>query len=268
MSYASIAVHVAPTPESHTRVALAAALAERFGSHLIGLAVDDPQMSVFAASSPTIAAQADGEAADLLRVAEQQFYAFSGRAPSREWRGGVDLVLDALLDCANAAELFVAGLHEEDPPEHRMSVDAGILTAKAGRPVLVAPKGVETLPQECALIAWKSARECRRAVTAALPLLKLCKRVRLVCIDGDPAEDRAMTDAVQLLLRHGVEASSGLRTSSRLGTVATLLEVALESGADLIVSGAYGHSKFEEWVLGGFTYDLLAQTDRLTLICN
>ncbi|MFX8637079.1 hypothetical protein ABTM28_19980, partial [Acinetobacter baumannii] len=92
----------------------------------------------------------------------------------------------------------------------------GTLAAKAGRPVLVVPEGAETLPGECALIAWKSTRECRRAISAALPLLKLCKRVRLVSIDGDPAEDRAMTDAVQLLMRHGVEASCGLRTSSRL----------------------------------------------------
>ena len=78
-----------------------------------------------------------------------------------------------------------------------------------------------------------------------------------------------LTDVANHLLRHGVQATVDADIAERDGPAADqLLDVADRRKADLIVAGAYGHSRCQEWVFGGFTRALLAQTARAVLFSH
>ena len=120
------------------------------------------------------------------------------------------------------------------------------------------------------MIGWNDTRESRRAVVDALPQFKRAVHVAVVEIaaDEDLARARAhVADVVGWLGRHDVvaEAVASLATGD---DASQLYDVAREHGADVIVAGAYGHSRLREWALGGVTRDLLMRTDRCTLLAH
>jgi nucleotide-binding universal stress UspA family protein len=121
------------------------------------------------------------------------------------------------------------------------------------------------------VVAWKDTREARRALADALPILKCADEVLVVAVcDADDRQDtRPHTASVAAyLMRHGVEAHDKV-VAARPSEVAGVLQAeATAAGADLIVSGAYGHSRLGEWVFGGVTIDLLHNPQRFLLISH
>ena len=141
---------------------------------------------------------------------------------------------------------------------------------QAGRPVLLVPTSAITLKLDRVLIGWKDRPETRRAVSDALPLLKHAKSVTVVEItaEDDLAAARARVgDVAVWLARHGIKAEGVTRLSNGNDAVA-LYELGQDSGADVIVAGAYGHNRFREWVMGGVTRDLLLSADRCALVSH
>jgi nucleotide-binding universal stress UspA family protein len=123
------------------------------------------------------------------------------------------------------------------------------------------------------VVAWKDTREACRAVSDALPFLQRAQTVHLVEIcdskDAAPAATTRLADVAGYLLRHSVNATVSVGINEEDATAAHyLLDVAERHDADLIVAGAYGHSRFQEWVFGGFTRALLAQTARAVLFSH
>jgi len=114
------------------------------------------------------------------------------------------------------------------------------------------------------VIAWNHSREAARAISGALPLLRLAKQV--VVLDG--AEQQSLVGARHLpqldlaayLQRHGVVAEFRVFTP-KADYGAGILAIARDSGADLIVMGAWGHSRIAELVLGGATRHLFQYSD-------
>jgi nucleotide-binding universal stress UspA family protein len=104
--------------------------------------------------------------------------------------------------------------------------------------------------------------ESTRAVTAALPQLKLAKSVLLALINpetlGERHGEQPGGDIALYLARHGVNVEI-MREQSSAGTAPALLGLARDCGADLLVAGAYGHSRYREWVAGGVTRTLLEE---------
>ncbi|MGY3439252.1 MULTISPECIES: universal stress protein [unclassified Marinovum] len=130
-------------------------------------------------------------------------------------------------------------------------------------PVLVVPDG--TMPQgapQHVAIAWNESNEALRTVRAALPLLKTAKRVSVVVIDP-PVHGPGRSDPggllSQYLARHGVKVEIDVLARSLPRVSDVLLRYATDSSADLLVMGAYGHSRFREAILGGATRDMLEQ---------
>jgi len=107
-------------------------------------------------------------------------------------------------------------------------------------------------------VAWKPSKAADRAVQAALPLLLAAERVTVLVADEDGSGE-AMSPALQDVQRR-LDSRFELRRVNLAGrqTSMALLEEAQAFGADLLVMGAYTHSRFFEWVLGGVTRDLLA----------
>jgi nucleotide-binding universal stress UspA family protein len=144
---------------------------------------------------------------------------------------------------------------------------------QAGRPVLVVPDTVNWLDLRSVLVAWKDTPEARRAIAAALPLLRKAKDVIVAEIPegegGQSAAASRVRDVVGWLSRHGISASERVpELNEPRDPVVQLEEIAGAAGASLIVAGAYGHSRFRELILGGMTQHLLTQTGRCTLLSH
>lgn len=257
-TYASIMIPMDPEPDAECRVRVAATLADRFGSRLIGVAAHPIVAPLyFETPVPGIASAIELEERQAQRemaAAEAVFRRVSGTRAQCEWRQALALPGDFTLEHARAADLIVAGLPRRGAAmAHPMRVDAGDLVMGAGRPVLFVPSGTEFLAAKRIVVAWKDTRESRRAVADALPLLRDAAEV---FVANFGAEQSGAKDVCAHLGCHGMHASLVQRPQP--GVVSdTLLRFAEHEAADLIVCGAYGHSRTREWAFGGVTYDLL-----------
>ena len=134
-------------------------------------------------------------------------------------------------------------------------------------------KATRRLAAASVAVAWKDSREGRRAVIDALPFLQRAERIQLVAICDDkaaaPATAARLSDVADHLLRHGVKTTFNAAIAEKGSDAAEqLLDIAERQRADLIVAGAYGHSRLQEWAFGGFTRALLAQTERAVLFSH
>lgn len=141
---------------------------------------------------------------------------------------------------------------------------AGALALSCGRPVLVVPRtGAKSLSPSRVMIAWNGSREATRAVADALPFLKMATEVEVVSVSGgEDAESRApgARDLCRHLNLHGIDAESIILPPPEIEISEALLSRAAARGADLVVLGAYGHSRFRELVLGGVTRHFLGHS--------
>jgi nucleotide-binding universal stress UspA family protein len=146
----------------------------------------------------------------------------------------------------------------------------GALVQQAGRPVLIVPGTIDKLVLGHVIVAWKDTRETRRAALDALPLLKMAARVTVVEVaaEGDLESARLhLEDVVVWLKRHDIAAAL-LVSASNGDDTGRLNAIAQEQNVDLIVAGAYGHSRLRELVLGGVTHDLLLCPGRCVLVSH
>jgi nucleotide-binding universal stress UspA family protein len=130
----------------------------------------------------------------------------------------------------------------------------------SGRPVLVVPYiHHEPAKVESILLAWDGSSAVARTLGDAMPMLKLASRVQAVRVVDVTSDDvRAPDiDIERHLARHSVDVD--VLTLKNAGDVTdTLLSHAADSGADLMIMGGYGHSRFREFVLGGTTRGVLS----------
>jgi len=162
-----------------------------------------------------------------------------------------------------------AGLGKAD--EQGQPHEIASLLLQAGRPVLVIPERASlVMPLTRVVIAWRPAREAARAVHDALPFLRTAKSVDILIYDGE--SDASAGEHVDALMshldHHGVKARIHSQESSGIDIGSLILSHAEKTGADLIVAGGYGHSRFLEWILGGVTRELLAATSVPLLLSN
>lgn len=275
MTYATLLVHLELGRPNTGLLKIAAELAERFHACVIGVAARQPLQMMYGDGYAVgdVYEHDRDELAEQMKSAESEFRAaLVTRAPSLEWRSGkmYSYPADYLAQEARGADLIVTGIASGDFLDASRAVNAGDLIMQAGRPVLLVPTAATTLKLDRALIGWKDTRETRRAVSDALPLLKEATSVTVVEIAaGDELDDaRQRVDDVQAWLsRHGIQAEALTRLSTG-SDAAALYELGQDSGADVIVAGAYGHNRFREWVLGGVTRDLLLSANRCALVSH
>jgi len=152
------------------------------------------------------------------------------------------------------ADLIVTALPESG---ESMALEAAMF--QTGRPVLAIPAvGHTTIAQTAPIaVAWKRGPEAARALTAALPFLSRCMGEISVLGVGEPDEPKNLTPVVDYLAMHGIKARGRTIPDRAGGTGAILLEEAGRHGAGLLVMGAYSHSRWREFVLGGVTHHVL-----------
>jgi nucleotide-binding universal stress UspA family protein len=132
---------------------------------------------------------------------------------------------------------------------------------------LVAATNQENFRINKVLVGWKDTREARRAVTDAMPFLQMAQEVRVITIDDDATDEtwNGLADVVAFLSSHGVKAKADVFPEKSDG--GSIDDLAEAMHADLIISGAYGHSRFREWIFGGATRSLL-ENDRLNRVMS
>lgn len=268
MLYNVIMVQLDIDDPSTQRLEAAWQLAEAFEADLIG----------FCACNILTPAPVDGDGGFEARFFAQQtddikrhledvrnrFDEVTGESGRASWRGLIGDPTGALAKHARAADLVISGRPwNGDQASGLRSVDPGSLVLSAGRPVLLLSADKPSISLNRILAGWKDTREARRAISDALPLLKLASDVLLTAVeDGDRQETaESAADVVRFLMKHGVKVRSEVLSSSR-NVGDALLETAEAMQADLVVAGGFGHSRLREWIFGGVTKTLI-ETDSI-----
>jgi len=273
MSYSTIMVQLDLDQPNEARLQVAAELATRFDSRLIGIAAGDIQPLYYAEGMAAEEFLEKDRAAIKSQIAtiEQDFRRrFKGHSAPVEWRSALQRPTDFVAQEARAADLIIAGAHRGGIDRLRQ-VDAGELVLRAGRPLLVVPPQAIQLSLKTMIVAWKDTREARRAVNDALPLMHKAQAVVVVELVENKSERSAaksrVDDVASWLVRRGI-ATASIATKELIGVPSQLDIIAQDEGADVIVAGAYGHTRFTEWVFGGVTHELLKLGKRCVLLSH
>lgn len=274
MAYKSL-LTIAASPEGALGTITAAAqIATTMDAHLdaLALGVDRTQVgySYVGSGAVVIAAAMDRAEAEAREAEAALTSAIGAQAPTL--RSSVESVvtqLGALTDVVAArarySDLVILPLPygKSRGVEDEAVTEAALFEGMA--PVLIVPpSGMRTATPKRVIVAWNQSREALVAARRAMPFLKRAEMVQVVVVDP-PTHGAERSDPggllCQLLVRHGIRAEVSVlaRTLPRVSEV--LARQVRDFDAEMLVMGAYGHSRFREAILGGATRDMLEHVD-------
>lgn len=274
MAYKSL-LTVATSPEGLLDTVTAAAqVAQTMDAHLDGLAlgVDRTQIGYsYVGSGAVVIAAAMERAEAEAREAEAALNA-ALQAQSPTLRSSAESVvtqLGALTDVVAArarySDLVVLPLPygKSRGVEDEAVTEAALFEGMA--PVLIVPpKGMKSGTPKRIIIAWNQSREALVAARRAMPFLRRAELVQIVVVDPPPhGPERSDPGGLlcQLLVRHGVKAEVCVLARALPRVSEVLARQARDIDAEMLVMGAYGHSRFREAILGGATRDMLEHAE-------
>ena len=270
MGYRTILLNLQDPDRAETVVRAGIGLARTFGAHLIGLYVVPKVQYFYATAAIQVATEVfeaerrffDEQAAKIKMTFEREV---PGDVVS-EWcsiEADGPVAINSIVAQAICADLVVTA---QIDPEQGLESHIGTperIVMESGRPVLVLPyAGKFNSIGDNILVAWNATREAARATFDALPLLKKAKGVKLLWINpgsesGGGGTGVPGSEMAAVLSRHGIKVEVGHSVTKDIGIGDELLSRAADQGADLIVMGAYGHSRVREYVFGGATRHIL-----------
>ena len=264
MNYKSILVHIDNGQVCKQRIDVAVKFAQKHEAHLTALYwVPNPMtpMALESGVTPEILQALMEESEQLAAAAEQLFTrAVKSADLQSEWRAVDDPLPGQLALHARHADLVIAGQY--DPSDTKSTANAVVvqMTLASGRPTLMIPY-IGTQAEEIGeriMVAWNGSREAVRAVHDALPLLTAAQNVEVIAINPDSGQDEIpCADICIHLARHGVHVNAKESRTKNIRVGDEILSRAADEAADLIVMGAYGHSRMRELVFGGATREVL-----------
>jgi nucleotide-binding universal stress UspA family protein len=260
MSFKSILVHVDPSTACDERIRLTIYLAHRFKAEVTGVFVLPSLEMVAPPESGAAAVVVATWLAELEEAAAKTGQQFLARLRSEDidgaWHMDHGPAVPHITRRGRITDLVVLGQHDPDNPTVLTAPEEVIMGC--GRPVMMVPyAGRFNHVGEQAIIAWNGSRECTRAIHDAFPLLVPNKTIDIRAINPD-ADDTALHDElVQQFALHERDAKFHADVTKDLSPAGLVLSHVADSGGDLVVMGAYGHSRLREMVLGGMTRDML-----------
>jgi len=270
--YKTIVVHVSPVSGMPATFALAAGLARDHGAHLVGTAVTGwlelnalmatgAPMAVMPAPDPELLRQ---EARTRLEAFERN--CFEADVDSFESRMLDTTAVEALILESRYCDLLVAGT--QDVAEYGVLAPSrlpGRLVTQCVRPVLLVPPGAKQPSGKFdkIMIAWNGSPGASRALPFALPLVQRASQVFIAVANPeteriDMGAEPGADLATYLARHHRSVKVVGLETVQEAGSA--LCDLARQHHVDLLVAGAYGHSRMHDWVLGSTTGSLIEQS--------
>lgn len=282
MAYKTLLTIATSAEQCELAITGAASIAAAHDAHLdiLALGVDRTQVGYSYVGSGAVILQAAVERTELeakeIETAARK--AIAEQTPTLRWSveaavSQLGALTDLVAQRARFADLVVLPrpYGQAQGPEAEAVIEAALFEGHA--PVLVLPDsgaGRAPNPRRVA-IAWNQSAEAMSAVRQSLPLLKTADLVSIVVIDP-PQHGAERSDPggmlCQMLVRHGVKAEVTVlaRTLPRISDV--LARHVRDMNADLLVMGAYGHSRFREAILGGATRNMLEQAEVPVLMAH
>ncbi|GAB5467034.1 MAG: universal stress protein [Rhodospirillales bacterium] len=267
MALKTIVVHLTNDEDHMVRLEVAKSLARQHDAFLTALFITRPSETLHHIAgrgvSRALLEQAAESAAQRAVELETEFKSYCDRKSiPHQWIVADGEHLEMLAEHAHAADLLIVTQPNEKFLEDRLRKRlAEEVVMNSGLPVMVLPRGWhdDWTPKRI-LIGWKPTREAVRAVRDALPLLREADEVMIGTISPSTEDAISTLEISQYLMRHGIESSS-IDMQKNGGTGVTLLAMAQAHDIDLMVLGAYGHSRIREIILGGVTRSLLREAD-------
>lgn len=273
--YKTIIAHVDDSPALDARLRAAAWLANAHEAHLVGCAATGTSWPAFAMLTGPMGVPTAAEFESLRSAARAGLQRFATRVrqlgvASVEERMVEDEHRDALLLLARYADLAVVGMEGGDSPTVRGLPQ--YLAMQGARPVLVVPPGYDDRPiADIVVVGWDGSAQAIRAIAGAMPVLARARNVRLAVVNPDQESglhgEEPGADMALYLARHGVPVEV-LVEQTRLPAGEALLGIAAASTAGLLVTGAFGHSRYRQIVLGGVTRLLLERATLPVLLAH
>ena len=280
MEIKDIVVHVDASERAAERIQLAANLAAKKDAHVTGVfAIPDPYTPAMMAGGYVpvdFFEQIQQEAIEDSKKAETQFLKImEAGGVHGEWRAEQGVASSVVSRHTRYSDIAIVGKGDYDDavrfPHAELPAD---LMMTCGRPVMVVPNAGhwDTVGSQV-LVCWNASRESTRAVNDAMPFLQSAEKVTVLSVNPHKASsgdhgDTPSADIALHLARHGVNAEAASTVSTGIEITDAILARASDLGADMIVSGAYGHSRTREWVFGGVTEALLQNTTVPTLLSH
>lgn len=278
MSYKTILAILDTADNSGAVADFAFAIAVQNNAHVIGLHAETisavPLVAPMEIPDP-VAVQAlqdmaHSETKEVERIFRQKANAAGASFEWRSFATSTGYGAAPLIESARSADLLIAS--QADPAKPSDShVDVDSFLFESGRPVLMIPYIIrQPKPIKRVLIAWNGSKEAARATFDALPILKAADEVEIFSVD--PADtalqspDTAGADIAANLARHGVKATLATAASADRSASQVIENRLSDSSIDLLVMGAYTHSKLWQMIFGGTTKTLLQSMTALTLL--
>lgn len=264
MSYKDLLVLIDPSGAGANVLECAVNLAAAHEAHLTGLYLGyDPLIGFAEAQLPAELLQTHQE--NLVRSEQEARGRFEETCRrtgiNAEWRAATEARLANLILSVRYVDLVVMSGEAANTADLVVHRYADNVVMSGGRPVLLIPESYRWEQGfQQAMVAWDGSREATRAVHDALPLLRDARKVTVMEVtdrDDSVARDPG-SDIAAHLARHGLATESAHSVKTELSVGDQLLSACVDHGADLLVAGAYGHSRLRELALGGVTRHLMS----------
>lgn len=279
MAIKDILVHLNGTDDGKAVVEAAIGLAERHDARLVGLYAgvpyDMPTYVIAQLPAEVIIAHQAHVEENAKATADMFEKACMADGISHDYREGDwrDPVEDVVCLHARYADIVMIAQPGPDSAIAHAREIADRIVLGAGAPVIIVPSAS---PKDSigdkVLVGWDGGAHAARAIRDALPILEKASSVKVLAVDPKPGRaglgDLPGADLASFLATHGVKAEADHRKSVGGDVGATLLNEAADYGADLIVTGGYGHSRLGELLLGGVTDTLMEQSSVAVLMSH
>lgn len=279
MGYRTILAVMDTAENARTLGEFTTSLANSFSAHVIGLHMEAfaavPLVAPMEMPDPaTVQAMqevAQKETSDISAIFERKM---ASEGVSHEWRSFVSSIgysSNSAVQSARCADIVVVRQTKAAAmSDSRAEFDSFLY--ESGRPVLLVPHVLQQpKPIERVLVAWNGSREATRAVFDALPFMIVAKSVEIFTVGREEGDDQsdtlAGTEIASTLARHGINVSVTSQEKAHGMSAEKAIEQRLfDNSIDLLVMGAYGHSRWWEMLFGGVTRSVLDKTTALTLL--
>jgi nucleotide-binding universal stress UspA family protein len=279
MGYKTI-LAVLDTPHNAAQITdFALSLATQFSAHVIGVHAETlaavpliaPMEIPDPAAVQVLQEAAQRETKEVERIFNERV-SLAGSV-SFEWRSFVSTAgygASSVMETARSVDLIVAS--QNDPAhaaDNRSDLESFLF--ESGRPMLLVPYTMKTpVPVRRVLIGWNGSREAARATFDALPFLKTAESVEVFCVNpperADGNGEMAGIEIAATLARHGIKVTLTTEKDKGLSPSAAIEKHLSDNSVDLLVMGAYGHSRWWEMLFGGVTRNMLDSMTALSLL--
>jgi nucleotide-binding universal stress UspA family protein len=264
----NVLVQLGEDERRRVRARAAFAVARRFEGRALGLfPLVRPQTPNFAEINlADLTAREWGRRQEAAREEQKAFLAEATAAGVPAQAAAEEGLPEELLtDWGRTADLLVLSQPTDDEDER----PAEALVLGLGRPVLMVPYAGEfPTVGDTVAVAWNGTREAARALHAAMPFLLRARKIFLVGVDLDGRPKASIERLAQNLAAHALDVRLERIPSGGLAIGDILLNAAADLAADLLVMGAYGHSRTRELVFGGATRSLFRHMTLPTLFAH